>query len=389
MERMFQLLIFALFVMNIGVNGHCSAPVNITILENALETGAVCLDGSPAGYHFSKGFGDGVDNWIVYLPGGGWCDTTELCTERVLKKPWVASTKNMTITHFEGILSSTQDCNPDFYNWNKVYLRYCDGSSFTGDVEAVDPATNLHYRGSRIFSGIVNEMLSKGLNKAQNVILAGNSAGGLATMLNCDRFRALVPNASRVKCFSDSGFFIHGKHLTNSTEREKGFAGVVKLHGITKFLPTSCTSRMDPGLCFFPENFVGDIQTPLFLLNSDFDQYQISVTLKPNPADKPNWKNCTDFPNTETCTPTQFQTIKDFGKTFLETLKNVGDCPSRGLFINSCYIHDHIFLDQRWYSNEAPRLDNKTIAQAFGDWYFDRSIVKLVDYQTDRPLVCH
>jgi hypothetical protein len=23
----------------------------------------------------------------------------------------------------------------DFYNWNKVYVRYCDGASFSGDAE--------------------------------------------------------------------------------------------------------------------------------------------------------------------------------------------------------------------------------------------------------------
>jgi hypothetical protein len=26
----------------------------------------------------------------------------------------------------------------DFYNWNRVKVRYCDGSSFTGDVAAVE-----------------------------------------------------------------------------------------------------------------------------------------------------------------------------------------------------------------------------------------------------------
>jgi len=31
-----------------------------------------------------------------------------------------------------------QPSKPDFYNWNKVKVRYCDGSSFTGDVEEVD-----------------------------------------------------------------------------------------------------------------------------------------------------------------------------------------------------------------------------------------------------------
>lgn len=29
----------------------------------------------------------------------------------------------------------------DFYNWNRIKIRYCDGSSFTGDVEAVDPVS--------------------------------------------------------------------------------------------------------------------------------------------------------------------------------------------------------------------------------------------------------
>ena len=28
---------------------------------------------------------------------------------------------------------------PDFYNWNRVKVRYCDGSCYTGDVEAIDP----------------------------------------------------------------------------------------------------------------------------------------------------------------------------------------------------------------------------------------------------------
>jgi len=30
---------------------------------------------------------------------------------------------------------------PDFYDWNRIKVRYCDGSSFTGDVEAVDPVS--------------------------------------------------------------------------------------------------------------------------------------------------------------------------------------------------------------------------------------------------------
>ncbi|KAL6549750.1 hypothetical protein OROMI_020238 [Orobanche minor] len=457
-----QLLIYALIVlMNTRVYGEGSAMVQITILDNALAKGAVCLDGTPAGYHYSRGFGDGSNNWLVYLPGGGWCPTAASCLDRVQTTPDIASTKHITRTYFGGILSPNQTYNPDFYNWNRAFIRYCDGSSFIGDVEAVDPETNLHYRGSRIFSAVVDELLELGLRNAQNVILAGNSAGGLATILNCDRFRTFVPNAPRVKCISDSGFFIRAKDLPNAGGRELNFAQVVELHGATKFLPSSCTSKMDPGLCFFPENLVGDIQTPLFLLNSAFDRYQISVNLRPYPANEPGWPSCTNdtktctpaqlrtmkecfFPenlvgdiqtplfllnsafdryqisvnlrpypanepgwpsctnDTKTCTPAQLRTMKDhdvcmgcgfncdFRNTFLETLNDVGDSPSnsRGMFINSCYLHDYISSSQRWNSDGSPRLDNKTIAHAIGDWYFDRKIVKLIDTQTDFPLNC-
>ncbi|KAL6556499.1 hypothetical protein OROGR_005787 [Orobanche gracilis] len=213
---------------------------------------------------------------------------------------------------------------------------------------------NLHFRGSKIFSAVVDELLEKGMRNAENVILAGNSAGGLATILNCDRFTTLVPNASRVKCISDSGFFIRAKELPNASKRETAFAKIVSLHGIAKHLPMSCTSRMDPGLCFFPENIVGDVQTPLFLLNSAFDKFQ------------------------------------NFHDTFMETLSDVGGCPmSRGMFINSCYIHDHLYSNPRWNFDGSPILGNKTIAQVVGDWYFDRNSVQLIDDQTDYPVDCH
>lgn len=382
--RCLTILISILFVLNVRVHGQ---KVSISILENAVGKGAVCLDGSPAGYYYSPGSGEGANNWLVYLPGGGWCGTTQSCLGRINTQPDIASTVNATSTYFDGILSLKQSGNPDFYNWNKVFIRYCDGSSFVGDVEEVDPETNLHYRGSRIFGAVVNELLAKkGLNNSQNVILAGNSAGGLATILNCDRFRALVPNAARLKCLSDSGFFLRAKDLPNADQRELGFANVVELHGVAKFLPESCTSRMHPSLCFFPENLVGDVQTPLFLLNSAFDRFQISFNLKPYAGDEPGWTNCT---NLETCTPSQSQVIKDFRNTFIKTLKDSsGDRPSTGMFINSCYIHDYLWATTRWNAQGSPRLENKTIAQVVGDWYFDRSIVKLIDTQTDYLVDC-
>jgi hypothetical protein len=38
----------------------------------------------------------------------------------------------------------------DFYNWNRIKVRYCDGSSFTGDVEAVNPVSFTIFKGISI-----------------------------------------------------------------------------------------------------------------------------------------------------------------------------------------------------------------------------------------------
>ena len=39
--------------------------------------------------------------------------------------------------------------------------------------------------------------------------LSGSSAGGLASILHCDSFRALIPCGAKVKCLSDAGYFIN------------------------------------------------------------------------------------------------------------------------------------------------------------------------------------
>nr|GMD85708.1 pectin acetylesterase 8-like [Ipomoea batatas] len=94
-----------------------------------------------------------------------------------------------------------------FFNWNKVLITYCDGGSFTGDTETVYNGTKLSFRGERIFNAVMQELLQKGMGMAENALLLGSSAGGIATTLHCDGFRQLIPNACRVKCLSDAAYF--------------------------------------------------------------------------------------------------------------------------------------------------------------------------------------
>ncbi|KAK4387697.1 Pectin acetylesterase 11 [Sesamum angolense] len=231
---------------------HGSDWTSITFLPSAISKGAVCLDGSPPAYYFRKGSGDGIDNWVIFLEGGGWCASNKGCLGENKYQYW--STKLKEKRHyFKDILSSNRTINPDFYNWNRVYVGYCDGSSYTGDVEENTYPTR---RGAKIFDVVMEDMLAKGMKNAKNAILSGGSAGAWGAIVHCDGFRKLIPKASRVKCISDSGFFVHAKNLYGAKKREEYFADLIAYH------------------CLFPENIVKDIKTPIFFLESAFDYYQ-------------------------------------------------------------------------------------------------------------------
>ncbi|XP_009799834.1 pectin acetylesterase 8-like [Nicotiana tabacum] len=347
--------------------------VKKTIVKNAVSKGAVCLDGSPPAYHFEPGFGEGVGNWFVQLAGGAWCTSVETCKERIRDNK-VGSTTIMGPFTFQGIYSKNQSANPDFYNWNKVLVRYCDGGAFTGDVEYVDPATNLHFRGARIFEAVVEDVLAKGLKNAKNAILAGSSAGGYPAMLYCDHFRSLLPNTPRVKCFVDGGYFIHAKNQKQARGFEEIYNGLVTLHGSGKTLPKSCTSKMKPLLCLFPENMQQNIKIPLFIAMSAFDIFQINTTVEPN---------LHDVIENGTCTTSQNKAFREFRSEFLSTLPKPNNPKMRGVFIDS--VNHHTSLLTRWSPENATMINNLSLPKAFGDWYFDRKYWYVID-EHDLPI---
>ncbi|KAL1551570.1 [Wnt protein] O-palmitoleoyl-L-serine hydrolase [Salvia divinorum] len=378
-----------LSLVAVGIDGYRN--VTISTLASAVAKGAVCLDGTPPAYAYSPGFGDGIDNWHVYLEGGGWCENTSSCLDRSTNglgsSPKLISSKN-GIQSFGGMLEDNSTFNSDFYNWHVFRIFYCDGSSFTSDVEDVDPVHNLTYRGARIYDAMMDELLRIGMGNAKNALLSGTSAGGLATILHCDKFQALFHNTTRVKCVSDSGFFVYGEHFMGADRREAFFSDVVSTHGLTNTLPTSCTSKFRPTLCLFPENLVQDIKTPLFLMESSFDSYQIGENVF-SPSDKsPRWANCTH--NLMFCNWTEIKIMKDFRYTFINTLKStITDSSSRrGYFVHSCYRHGHMAYTHGSTCLIGNKLANKTITQAVGDWYFDRSGFQEMDMLNDLPRTC-
>nr|XP_043610326.1 pectin acetylesterase 5-like [Erigeron canadensis] len=361
---------------------HFSGPpdhfVPIVFLTNAALRGAYCLDGSFPAYHFQKGYGSGARRWVLHIEGGGWCNTIASCSFR--KMTALGSSKYMDRhVQFSGILSSDQSHNPDFYNWNKVKIRYCDGASFAGHPESeLKNDTKLFFRGQLIWEAMMDELLSIGLSNAQEALLSGCSAGGLATLIHCDDFREILSKDAKVKCLSDAGFFLNEKDIAGNATIQSFYHDVVRLQGVAGSLKKDCVANKEPSKCFFPQNMMNSINTPLFLVNPTYDFWQIKNILVPSPADpRGHWRKCKL--SIHNCSPEQIQVLQGFRNSFLKAFSEYQQMKNFGMFINSCYIHCQTWVSETWHGPNSPRINNKTIAESVGDWFFDRKASKHID----------
>lgn len=356
-----------------------------SVVKGAVERGAVCLDGSPPSYHLHKGHGSGIDNWLVHLEGGGWCSSNQSCFDRSQTKLGSSYFMEKSII-FGGSLSNSPLKNPDFYNWNRVKVRYCDGGSYSGDVEVPIEARNKHskevkkiyYRGQRVWQVVMDELLSKGMLNAEKAFLSGCSAGALASILHCNEFQRQLPKNGIVKCLSDAGIFLDVKDVRMNPTIQSFYKNVVSLHGIAAKLPQTCKSEREAEQCFFPQYLLKTIEAPIFILNPAYDIWQIEHVLVPNAADPSgNWKFCKSNP--ASCSKSQLKTLQDFRNTLLEAIDVVEGSDGGGLFINSCFIHCQSEQDETWHGVEVPRVNKRTIAETVGDWYFNRRPAKDID----------
>ncbi|CAD6231549.1 unnamed protein product [Miscanthus lutarioriparius] len=255
--------------------------VPITILKSAVDSGAVCMDGTPPAYNLDPGSGAGSKSWIVNLEGSAWCNSAKTC--QLTKSSGRGSSDHMDKEiPFTGIMSSSPAVNPDFYNWNRVKIRYCDGGSFAG--EAFD-----------------------------KVLLTGCSSGGLAVILHCDQLRAFFPSGTTVvKCISDGGLYLDAVDVSGRRSLRSHFGDIVVVQGIAQNLPPACTAR--------------------------FDATSIVLSLAPDRADPSGaWRACKS--NRTACSASQMSFLQDFRDQMVASIKGFSGSRSTGLFISSCFAH--------------------------------------------------
>ncbi|KAG6478958.1 hypothetical protein ZIOFF_062406 [Zingiber officinale] len=201
-------------------------------------------------------------------------------------------------------------------------------------------------------------------------LLSGCSAGGLASILHCDSFRDFLPESAKVKCLSDAGYFINVKDITGTEHIKTFYNDVVTTH------------------CFFPQYMAQGVDTQLFILNAAYDTWQIRNILVYGNADpQGTWKACKLDINQ--CSAAQLEIIQGYRMDFLNALNGLGNLSSRGLFINSCFVHCQSEIQETWFAADSPMLNKTRIATAVADWFYDRRSIIKIDCPYPCDSTCH
>ncbi|WMV41005.1 hypothetical protein MTR67_034390 [Solanum verrucosum] len=248
-----------------------------------------------------KGFGEGTQSWMIHLSGGRWCRDVRECQNRSrtsfgchvklgsgvisLRNIWVHSNLEVTLPTMKLPIQSLQYCKTCRFVGTELWLNIVEEHSPEMLKELIDPvsimspfdivhATNLHFRGARIFSAVMEDLFSKGLKDAKNV----------PTRIFI-REKASNQSITRLSHY----MYIMSFRVCQSTTKILDFKNETRIG-------TNCywinfpflwinvdiitENRRDTfSQCFFPQNMQQYIKTPLYTIMSPFDIVQVGTSL--------------------------------------------------------------------------------------------------------------
>jgi len=316
----------------------------LVLLKDAVKEGAACLDGTPPAYYFQQGTGTGANKWQVHHEGGGWCESLADCFGRSKTTLGSSSTYAQTAELPFGYLSNDPSVNPQMYNWNKVYLKYCDGGSFAGNNATVTNynGNNLYFRGFLNLQAYSRDLYTNhALRQATDVVIGGCSAGGLATYLHVDWWHAILPASAKVVGLPDSGFFLDYNAPSGKPAYGTAMRWVFAQNNATAGVNQRCIQMnpSDKARCYFAEYTSPFIATQFLPLQSEYDSWQTGNILGSNDPSAINGFG--------TLLTSRFQT-------------NVLGNKANGGFLDSCYHHCN-----GW----SIKIKNENAAVVFQRWY--------------------
>ena len=346
------------------------------VIKNAVQRGAVCLDGSPAVYYDRKGRDEGRNKWIVYLQGGAWCSTKGSCLMRLETHLGSSKYYPPIQSNTAGILADNDQTNPYFCKWRVVFVQYCDGASFIANRSRPMRLNErlVFSRGRQIFASLLEDLLELKLIHAEQIILAGSSSGGLAVLLHMENFRSRISSKVPVFFLVDGAFFfdvpcsLNGEHLMRERLRQMlTFHSVKHTETLPGPLKTGFLQNIEnKSTSVFISAIASYLQSQTMLVNSLYDSYQLVRNYGVMCAYEPEKCPLESVPKFETFRSLTDEAINTFLKENLRL----------NYFFHSCIVHVNIIDDNLW--NGKLTILNMTISDAFKS-ILDATTVRLIN----------
>lgn len=241
------------------------------------DPNAKCLDGTPPILYLHEG--SDRTRFLIYFVGGGLCsgltldDAIENCYQRSKTNLGSSAIDWPDTLDVKGFLST--DSSNKFANWTKIIVGYCDGSLHQGNRR-----NPISYKGTNLyFRGAVNTRANikwieqhYDLRNAQQVVVSGTSAGGIATYLWTNYVRLQVANPNNVLSIPDSGVFLnYTTYDTKSDVLNKIVFNNFKLANIDEKTPLNLCNLKYKGeeyKCLFFEYAFTSLESRTLLINS-------------------------------------------------------------------------------------------------------------------------
>ena len=208
---------------------------------------------------------------------------------------------------------------------------------FSVTVVCVQPES-LYSRGFRILQAAFSYLVKQGLHSAQEVVVSGNSAGGKATYIHLDWWAQQIHSVapmSKVYGLPDDGMFLdfdrdYSVFNDERTTWEGNVRGrytqqiqwVFHMMNTTASLDQSClahyTPQMVPWKCMFGQHALPFIDTPVFVLQTMYDSWQMHQILVHEGYEEP---------------------VREFAQLSFTAAQRVNTLDWHGGWLTGCYKH--------------------------------------------------
>ncbi|XP_062524035.1 uncharacterized protein LOC134198639 isoform X2 [Corticium candelabrum] len=254
------------------------------------------------------------------------------------------------------ILDSDPNVNPSYWNYNFVLLPYCTsdlwiGNSTWNESEAEkarapfqfdfhSKTNQFAFRGSAVFRAAIRELLLyHDLSAAEDVVLAGSSAGGIGVINQAGWLRRHLSSSTSLSAIIDSAWFVN---FNNKLVEKFNLEFSVKEIKILSHPPCNDFSTLGFPCCISAQCMLSKDRLlrqsddfpdiPMFVIFSLYDLFILSDSVR-------DFENHTsDVQHLET-----FRTVTEYGGAMNVSLENSrAGAPKMSYFVPSCLQHVYL-----------------------------------------------